>query len=234
MNIDKLIELYEIEKKIHGKNTYRRISKILASAKELHKEHFLKGKTAKKAIAEGRVPSYNQSWRAFKGKNLEKLIIHIIADEVSDLKLELINGNVLNKKTENLSVHLAKVKRNLLIDYGDYGCHLPDVDMVIYNPVDSKVIAVLSSKVTLRERIAQTGYWKLKLQKDKSTKHIKVFFVTPDEDGTLTSRKRPKKGRAIAEIDTDGCYVFSETDIEESETVKTFDKLIDDIKSLIP
>ncbi|MGB9760731.1 MAG: BsaWI family type II restriction enzyme [Thermoproteota archaeon] len=39
-------------------------------------------------------------------------------------------------------------------------------------------MAVVYSKVTLRERIAQTGYWKIKLSKDKVTEHIKVFFVT--------------------------------------------------------
>jgi len=47
-------------------------------------------------------------------------------------------------------------------------------------------LVVISSKVTLRERIAQTGYWKLKLLKDEATKHIKVYFITPDEDGTLS------------------------------------------------
>ncbi|MCX7997984.1 MAG: BsaWI family type II restriction enzyme [Leptospiraceae bacterium] len=42
---------------------------------------------------------------------------------------------------------------------------------------------MISSKVTLRERIAQTAYWKLKLSSDKVTKHIKVCFITLDEDG---------------------------------------------------
>ena len=60
------------------------------------------------------------------------------------------------------------VKRNLLVDYGEFGAHLPDVDIVIYEPETCKVIAVISSKVTLRERIAQTGYWKIKLSKDKA------------------------------------------------------------------
>ena len=125
------------------------------------------------------------------------------------------------------------VKRNLLVDYGEFGSHLPDVDIIIYNPKDFKVIAAISSKVTLRERIAQTGYWKIKLASDKATKHIKVYFVTPDEDGTLTIRKPAKKGRAIVEVDLDGSYVMSETEIQESEKVKMFDKFIDDLKALI-
>ena len=110
---------------------------------------------------------------------------------------------------------------------------MPDVDLIIYNPTNCKIVAVLSSKVTLRERIAQTGYWKIKLASDEATKHIKVYFVTPDEDGTLTIKNPAKKGRAIVEFDTDGSYVLSETDIEESDKVKMFDKFIDDLKNIL-
>lgn len=85
----------------------------------------------------------------------------------------------------------------------------------------------------MRERIAQTGYWKIKLSKDKVTEHIKVFFVTPDEDGTLTTRIPAKKGRAIVEVDTDGSYVMSERTVEESLKVKMFDKFIEDLKKLL-
>ena len=177
---------------------------------------------------------HEQSWRAFKGKNLEKLIEFIIVDEVRSLGLEVVNGNSLERTNgENLSKEMGLVKRNLLIDYGKFGSHLPDVDIIIFNPKDSKIVAVLSSKVTLRERIAQTGYWKIKLASDEVTKHIKVYFVTPDEDGTLTIKTPTKKGRAIVEIDLDGSCVLSETNIEESGKVKMFDKFIDDLKKLI-
>lgn len=110
---------------------------------------------------------------------------------------------------------------------------MPDVNIIIYDPKTYDVLAVLSSKVTLRERIAQTCYWKIKLSKDKVTENIKVFFVTPDEDGTLTTRFPPKKGRALVEVDTDGSYVMSEANIEESEKVKMFDKFIEDLKELL-
>ncbi|MGB9677925.1 MAG: BsaWI family type II restriction enzyme [Candidatus Ratteibacteria bacterium] len=114
---------------------------------------------------------------AFKGKNLEKLIHYIIKDAVESLGLKIIEGNTLErKKAENLTEELSRVKRNLLVDYGEFGSHLPDIDLVIYEPKSCEIIAVISSKVTLRERIAQTGYWKIKLSQDKITKNIKVFF----------------------------------------------------------
>lgn len=226
MKFSDLVSLYEQMKRIHGNNAYRHISELLRKAKEIHKRDWMKNPTPNM--------DHEQSWRAFKGKNLEKLVMHIIKDEVEILGLKIVEGNTLERtNSTNLSRELSSVKRNLLVDYGEFGSHLPDVDLIIYNPSTYKVMAVISSKVTLRERIAQTGYWKIKLASDEVTKHVKVFFVTPDEDGTLTTKQPAKKGRAIVEVDTDGSYVMSETIIEESNKVKMFDKFIDDLKSLL-
>lgn len=225
MKFDDLVKLYEKYRKKYGRNSYKYISKLLSEAKKIHKKDWMKSPTPNK--------DHEQSWRAFKGKNLEKLVIHIIKEEVEKLGLKIVDGNKLERtKTSNLSNELNKVKRNLLIDYGEFGSHLPDVDIIIYNPENFEILAVISSKVTLRERIAQTGYWKLKLSQDDVTKHIKVFFVTPDEDKTLNTRRPAKKGRAIVEVDTDGSYVMSEEEIEESNKVKKFDKFINDLKKL--
>ncbi len=226
MKFGDLKNLYEEKKKKHGIEAYKYVSALLKEAKELHKIDWLKKPTKNK--------DHEQSWRAFKGKNLEQLVIHIIKDDVSALGLAIAGGGALERaNSANLSKELSMVKRNLLVDYGEFGSHLPDVDMVIYDPKTLKIIAVLSSKVTLRERIAQTGYWKLKLLQDQATKHIRVFFITPDEDDTLAVKKPAKKGRAIVEVDTDGSYVMSEKTIEESNKVKMFDKFIEDLKELI-
>jgi type II restriction enzyme len=226
MKFQDLIQLYERKKKQYGKEAFKYISQILQEAKELHRKDWLKNPTPNK--------DHEQSWRAFKGKNLEKLIMYIIKEEVEDLGLKIVEGNILERtNSKNLSEELNRVKRNLLIDYGEFGAYLPDVDIVIYDPQTYEVIAVISSKVTLRERIAQTGYWKIKLSQDKITEHIKVFFITPDEDKTLSVRNPAKKGRAIVEVDTDGSYIMSEEEIEESDKVKKFDKFIIDLKKLI-
>jgi len=226
MKFDDLVNLYEDKKKRYGKEAYKHISELLKEAKELHKIDWMKNPTPNR--------DHEQSWRAFKGKNFEKLIVYIIKEEVESLGLKVIDGNTLERtKSSNLSKELSQVKRNLLVDYGEFGAHLPDVDIIIYDPNTLKVIAVISSKITLRERIAQTGYWKLKLMQDEVTKDIKVFFITPDEDGTLKTKKPAKKGRAIVEVDTDGSYVMSDEEIEESDKVKMFDKFIEDLKALI-
>jgi type II restriction enzyme len=227
MNLEDLVEMYDDKKRKFGTEAYKHISELLSEAKERHRRDFLRKPTPG--------GDHEQSWRAFKGKNLEKLVTHIIEDEVSGLDLKIVDGNTLDRtNAENLSKELSAVKHNLLVDYGEFGAHFPDLDIIIYEPQTSKVIAGISSKVTLRERIAQTGYWKIKLSKDEVTKHVRVFFITPDEDGTLTVRTpKTKKGRAIVEVDTDGSYVMSETQIEESSKVKMFDKFIDDLRRLV-
>lgn len=226
MKIKDLIELFEKKRRTYGKDVYKHISELFREAKQLHYADWSKNPTAQK--------DHEQSWRAWKGKNLENLILYMIKTEVESLGLKVVSGNKLERtKSENLGYELSSIKRNLLVDFGEFGSHLPDVDIIIYKPETYKIIAAISSKVTLRERIAQTGYWKLKLSKDDVTKHIKVFFVTPDEDQTLTVKKPAKKGRAIVEVDTDGSYVMSQTQVEESGKVKMFDKFIDDLKALI-
>ena len=170
-------------------------------------------------------------WRASKGDTFRERILSMIADPIESFGLKVVKSTDL--ESSKLIPQLDAVKRNLAIDYGEFGLHLPDVDIVVYNPKDSGVIAVISSKVTLRERIAQTGYWKLKLLESETTEHIRVYFITPDEDGTLTDTYLPKKGRAIVEIDLDGTYVLTEANLEESDKVKLFEYFIEDFKKLI-
>jgi len=226
MDFKDLVRLYENKRNVYADETYKHVSELLTEAKIVHHKDWLKKPT--------RDGDHEQSWRAFKGKNYEKLILHIIKKEVENLGLRIVGGNTLEKtQGKNLNLELNTVKRNLLVDYGQFGSHLPDVDIIIYNPESCRIVAVISSKITLRERIAQTGYWKIKLSDDSITKNIKVFFITPDEDRTLERRQPAKKGRAIVEVDTDGAYVMSDSLIEESGKVKMFDKFIPDLRALL-
>ena len=226
MNYQDLEHLYEQWRQRFGLETYRHISEILNEAKELHHQDWLRNPTTR--------GDHEQSWRAFKGKNLEKLVHHMVEAEVNGLGLKIISGNTLElTDRKNLSLSQDTIRSRLLVSFGEYGDRLPDVDLVIFEPVALKVIAVISSKVTLRERIAQTAYWKLKFREAPITRHIKVFFVTPDEDATLAIRQPAKKGRAIVEIDTDGAYVMTPEDPEVSERVKGFSSFIEDLSKLI-
>lgn len=218
MNINKL---FQDKKALYGMEVYKYTSEILEEAKEIHKHEFKGG-------------DFEQSWKPVKGNALETLLLLMICDVVESLGLKIVKGRKFERtKPENLTTELKHVKKNLSIDFGKFGFHIPDVDLIIYNPKTYDVISVISSKATLRERIAQTAYWHIKIKGYELTNHIKVFFMTPDEDGTLTSKIDMKKSRAIAETDTDGSYVLSEVKIEESDNVKSFDKFITDLKALV-
>ncbi|MCH9853906.1 MAG: DNA modification methylase [Alphaproteobacteria bacterium] len=220
-----LISLYQEYEKQYGDGAYKYISKLLEEAKPQHKATFTG-------------QDHEQSWRGFKGRNLEKLIRYIIEKQLQNLGLKMIDGDLLkHKKENNPDLTFAKIKRNLLVCYGEYseyGYYMPDVDIVTYNPENFAVVAVLSIKATPKKQIAQNEYWKLKLQTQKFTKHIKFCCITLDEDGALKTKKPIKKARAIVETDLHGSYVISENNIEESNHVKLFDKFIDDLKAQLP
>jgi type II restriction enzyme len=161
------------------------------------------------------------------------LLAHILYEPIHKIGLDLVRGENIDAESRKLPSTYALVKNNLMVDFGEYGKHLPDVDIIIFDPRDSEILAVVSVKITLRERIAQTGYWKLKLSGSPATKQIRVYFVTPDEDDTFTASDNVRKGRAIVEVDTDGCYIMSLSKTEQSAKVKTFDRFVADMKAVI-
>jgi len=229
VKLQDLIRIYEDKKKSYGDEVYLHVSEIFEEAREKYKQEYLSSPKASKLRAEGKTPDAEQSWKAFKGKNFEKMIWHIIGDELESVDLRIILGASLKKKT--LSAELSKVYRNLLIRYGEWAL-LPDVDLVIYKPTTCNIIGVISCKITLRERIAQTAYWKLKLASDPLTMHVKGYFITADEDGDLVKgMTNPTRNRIIVEHELDGTYALRH--IAESEKVKAFPKLINDLRAMV-
>ena len=222
-NVDDVINMFKEVQRTKGKEAYRYVSDVLEMAKDQHRQTYFKLNPNGKGL--------QQSWNKVKGDYFEKLLQHIITESVEPIGLKVVNDDDLTKK--DLTDQLDAVYRNVAINYGKYGMHLPDADIVVYNPKNSHVIAVISSKTSLRERVAQTGYWKFKFCQSGNTKHIKVYLITPDTDGTLTKIEPYKKGRAIAEIDLDGAYVLTNKNLEESDNVKLFGHFIEDFKQLI-
>jgi len=233
MDFEDLKTMYNEKKRLYGDGAYLHISEIFEEAREEYKQEYLRSKKAQKLIAEGKTPYPEQSWKGFKGKNFEKLILYIIHTELTTDRVKCIPGASLGRK--KLSEELSKVHRNLIVRYGKY-CLLPDADLVIYDPSTCKVIGIISCKITLRERIAQTAYWKLKLASDPATMHIKGWFVTTDEDGDLVkgldepSKRGAVRNRIIVEYELDRAYTLREA--TESDKVKPFPKLIDDLRRL--
>lgn len=213
--------LYVEMEKIKGREAYKFVSDVLEEAKQPYVKDFLRRNQDKSS------DSAEQSWRNFKGNCFEKLLQYIITESIEELGLKVVNGNELGQ------AELKAIKDNVTINYGDFKPLLPDADIIIFNPENSEVIAILSSKVSLRERITHTGYWKFKFLESQRTKHIKLYLITLDRDKHLTKRERPNKQRVIAETDLDGTYVLTKENLQESDKVKLFEHFIEDFKQAI-
>jgi type II restriction enzyme len=185
-----------------------------------------------------------QSWHVFIGNAFEKLIYWVLRAYVSDIsgKPELQNITILNEEELKGNEILS---RKLAIKYGEY-LLLPDTDMVIAdcnfsNPWNSEIIAIISCKTSLRERIAQACYWKLKLLASDITKNIRVFLATTDNDDDFLLKDNSKqyggksRNRIIAEWELDGIYILR-GDFKpemESEKVKQYEQIFDDLIAIL-
>lgn len=70
MEFKDLVELYEKYKQRYKNGAHKHISELFIEAKEVHKKDWLTHPTLR--------GDHEQSWRAFKGKNLEKLVVNYL------------------------------------------------------------------------------------------------------------------------------------------------------------
>lgn len=188
--------------------------------------------------------SSEQSWHSFIGNKFERLVTSTIRAYINEIKEKdetlkglaaLTTGEIKKKKNE-------VIFRKLSVRYGEY-LLLPDTDlsMVDFNlekQWDSTIIAIISCKTSLRERIAQACYWKLKLLSSDVTKNIKVFLATVDNDEDFTIDLAKKKrvdgksrNRIIAEYELDGVYILRENFKKEWESnkIKRYERIFNDL-----
>lgn len=191
--------------------------------------------------------SAEQSWHSFMGNKFERIVSAIIRAYIKKTKekhkfLEglttLTTDDLEKKENENIS-------RKLAVRYGKYFL-LPDADLTIadlnHGDLDhSKIIAIISCKTSLRERIAQACYWKLKFLDSEVTRNIKVFLATADKDEDFkidpTKKNRvdgKSRDRIIAEYELDGVYILREDFKKEWESnkIKIYEKLFDDLSEM--
>jgi len=182
-----------------------------------------------------------QSWHVYIGNKFQNVIYSIIKGYFARLRSQKPEFKSLNVFTESEIKGNEIIERKLAVKYGQY-LLLPDTDMAIvdYNfiePWKSEVLAIISCKTSLRERIAQACYWKLKLLSSDITKNVRVFLATTDndEDFFIKSKRRQFEGkhrnRIIAEYELDGIYILRE-DFKrnwESDKVKRYEAIFEDL-----
>jgi type II restriction enzyme len=182
-----------------------------------------------------------QSWHVYIGNKFQRVVYSILKGYFNRLKSKIPEFKSLHVFTESEVKGNEIIERKLAVKYGEY-LLLPDTDMAIvdYNftePWKSEVLAIISCKTSLRERIAQACYWKLKLLSSDITKNVRVFLATTDndEDFFIKSKRRQFRGkhrnRIIAEYELDGIYILREDFKKdwESDKVKRYEAIFDDL-----
>ena len=217
---------------LYRNNAFRKIKEFLSNQKEIFYENKISELQNNGLSKEEAVIKTRQGWVSVVSRSLEQIIEIIICDFCNKHKLKITNDKIL--KSKNLDEELNLVKRAILVDFGE-NCVLPDGDIIIYKIVDKgvKILAILSIKDSFRERYTETPYWKLKLAENNLTKDIKVFMITPDNDDEISFLGvNPKKSRIVMEYELDGIYLAKES-FDESDKIKSIDKLIDDLGKLL-
>lgn len=218
--------------KLYRNNAFRKIKEFLSNQKEIFYENKISELQNNGLSKEEAVIKTRQGWVSVVSRSLEQIIEIIICDFCNKHKLKITNDKIL--KSKNLDEELNLVKRAILVDFGE-NCVLPDGDIIIYKIVEKgvKILAILSIKNSFRERYTETPYWKLKLAENNLTKDIKVFMITPDNDDEISFLGvNPKKSRIVMEYELDGIYLAKES-FDESDKIKSIDKLIDDLGKLL-
>jgi len=210
------------------------ISKMFEDEKEKYikdkiDEYMKKGETRQSAANKA-----SQSWRTYIGSKIQSSIRDVVETLLKNLNVKITSDKELT--ADKLPLELEKVKRKLVVNYGEY-LFLPDADIVIYRNCndDVKILAIISVKNSFRERGFETTYWKLKLKESPITSQIKVFLATPDKDNEIsyiTPNKKPKKMRVILEYELDGLY-FIRKDFEKTDKAKHLEELTEDIAELL-
>lgn len=118
--------------------------------------------------------SRDQAWKTCKGKLYEYAVFKYIEQVISKNK-ELDRFSVL------MGEDIVRYKEHFVIR--NWSEIFPDVDLLIVK--EDEVRVIISCKTSLRERLTETAFWKRELEKRKSTKNIKIVFITTDKDDEL-------------------------------------------------
>lgn len=186
-----------------------------------------------------------QSWNSFIGHGFQGVIHSILKGYVKKIKESNRELNGLEILSEGQAKRNDIIMRKLAVKYGDF-LLMPDVDSVIVwmdlaHLWESEILAIISCKTSLRERIAQACYWKLKLLSSDTQKGIQVFLATADHDDDFSIKDKAERfngksrDRVISEYELDGVYILRE-DFRadwESDKVKRFEHIFSDIVQLI-
>ena len=122
--------------------------------------------------------SRDQAWKTCKGSLYEYAVFRYIQSLIE-------NDNQLKEKIMILMGDEALISYGEQVVIRNWNDIFPDVDMLIVDRETGSVIAILSCKTSLRERLTETAFWKRELERTRDMSDIKLVFITTDKDSEL-------------------------------------------------
>jgi len=122
--------------------------------------------------------SRDQAWKTCKGSLYEYAVFRYIQNIVE-------NDDILKDKIIVMMGDEALISHKNQIVIRNWCDIFPDVDILIVDKQTNLVMAILSCKTSLRERLTETAFWKRELEKTRDMTEIKLVFVTMDKDNEL-------------------------------------------------
>ena len=122
--------------------------------------------------------SRDQAWKSCKGELYEYAVFKYLKNTI-EMDEELTSKYHVLRGSEGLIPYGDKITiRNWSVIY-------PDADILVIEKKTESVKVIISCKTSLRERLTETAFWKRELERNKSTRNIKVVFITTDKDNEL-------------------------------------------------
>jgi len=148
--------------------------------------------------------SRDQAWRTCKGSIYEYAVykcIHGVINSNEDLK----------EKVEAIMGDEASEDHKKQIVINNWSDIFPDVDILIINKNTGMIMAILSCKTSLRERLTETAFWKRELENKQDLSSMKLVFITTDKDREL----RTETNRYILLHIVDNTFITDRNRYEE-------------------
>jgi type II restriction enzyme len=158
--------------------------------------------------------NYDQAWKSCKGKLYERVVYEYIK--------EILKKNNISYISVKMEEELGESEKKS-VQIHNWDTIMPDTDLVLEK--DSRILAILSCKTSLRERLTETAFWSYMLSKS-SGNSVKIVFITTNKDDEL----QHKNNRYIIQHIVDATLITNKEKYDQF--IKTIEAKYKDKKDL--
>ncbi|MFP3306762.1 MAG: BsaWI family type II restriction enzyme [Thermocladium sp.] len=120
--------------------------------------------------------NFDQAWKSCKGRLYEYIVYNYIK--------EILEKNGISSISVKMEDQLENNEKSS-IQIHNWDEIMPDTDLVLEK--NDKILAILSCKTSLRERLTETAFWS-NILKARYENNIEIVFITTNKDDELQQK----------------------------------------------